>query len=342
MSERPEDVWERKAREYLDRVPGYRGYRLKEERREADRRVREAVADAFAAELSRVERIGRDLANARRLGEIGAVERASQAIRHFIDRVRTASPGYGGLFGERDIDGVALDQIRLFDESLVLGADELRPAIDQLEAAFAAGQPLGPAADDVTATMDTLHARLALRQEIVATGHAAGRSSVLAVMQPGGAVVPREVYSALPGDAVTVLGDDHLIDARIDVDGHPTAFRLLRIEKDPETWLFVERNPEGIVASLVLAEAANGGAALADPSLVQTSAGTGDGEVIGGQGSSGLRPVRYALLGDPDDAERFGIVLHWDGERQAFAGRRVEPLDLEVYRRSGDAEQGQG
>ena len=152
MTERPEEIWERRISEALDRVPGYRGYRLKEERRDADRRVRAAVADAYAAELARVERIGRELANARRLGEISAVERTSQAIRHYIDRVRSATPGYGGLFGDRDIDGIALDQLRLFDESLLLGIDELRPAIDRLEADFGAGQPLAPAADEAART----------------------------------------------------------------------------------------------------------------------------------------------------------------------------------------------
>jgi hypothetical protein len=92
VSERVEDVWEAKLQQALDRVPGYRGYRLKEERRDADRRVREAVAAAYAEQLARVELIGRDLANARRLGEIGADERASQAIRHNIDSVRASSP----------------------------------------------------------------------------------------------------------------------------------------------------------------------------------------------------------------------------------------------------------
>ena len=164
VTDRPEEIWEQRIREALDRVPGYRGYRLKEERRDADRRVRAAVADAYAAELARVERIGRDLANARRLGEIAAVERTSQAIRHYIDRVRSATPGYGGLFGDRDIDGIALDQLRLFDEGLLVGVDELRPAIDRLEADFAAGQPLAPAADEAARTIESQLTRLNTRQ----------------------------------------------------------------------------------------------------------------------------------------------------------------------------------
>ena len=153
VSERPEDIWEQRMREALDRIPGYRGYRLKEERRDADRRVRAAVADAYAAELARVERIGRDLANARRLGEIGAVERASQAIRHYIDRVRSLTPGYGGIFGDRDIDGIALDQLRLFDEGLLVGV-ERSPRDRPARAGFAAGQPLAPAADEIARTIE--------------------------------------------------------------------------------------------------------------------------------------------------------------------------------------------
>src|SRR3712207_1660324 len=157
-------------REILDRVPGYRGYRLKEERRDADRRVRAAVADSYAAQLARVERIGRELANARRLGEIAAVERASQAIRHYVDRVRTASAGYGGLFGERDVDGVALDQLRLFDEGLLLGVDELQPAIDRLEVSFSSGQPLVPSSDEIVRIVESQLLRFNTRQEVIDSG----------------------------------------------------------------------------------------------------------------------------------------------------------------------------
>ena len=334
MTERSEETLERRIREALDRVPGYRGYRLKEERRDADRRVRAAVADAYAAELARVERIGRDLANARRLGEIAAVERASQAIRHYIDRVRTASPGYGGLFGERDIDGVALDQLRLFDESLLLGVDELHPAIDRLEAAIAAGQPLGPAADQVSRTVESQILRFDTRQEVIDTGHAASRDGVLAALQPVKEVIPHDVFSAQPGDAISILGDDYLVDAKIDVDGRPHSFRLFRIAREPEEWLFVSREPGGHMIRMSPVTPPERGTIIPDTNLRQLAAGTGDGEVIGERGSNGLRAVRYALLEDGEDPGGFGLILDWDGARQAFVGRRTEPLDVEVFRRT--------
>ena len=337
MTERPEEILERRMREALDRVPGYRGYRLKEERRDADRRVRAAVADAYAAELARVERIGRDLANARRLGEIAAVERASQAIRHYIDRVRTASPGYGGLFGERDVDGVALDQLRLFDESLLLGVDELKPSIDRLETAFADGQPLGPAADVISRTVESQILRFNTRQEVIDTGRAATRGGVLPVLQPISEVIPHDVYSARRGDAISILGDDFLVDATIDVEGRPQSFRLFRIGREPEEWLFVSREPSGLMIRMSSVTPPDRGAIIPDTSLRQFAAGTGDGEVTGERGSDGLRAVRYALLEDADDPDGFGLILDWDGARQAFVGRRTEPLDVEVFRRTETA-----
>jgi hypothetical protein len=336
--QRPEDVLEQKIHEALDRIPGYRGYRLKEERRDADRRVRAAVADAYATELARVERIGRDLANARRLGEIGAVERASQAIRHYIDRVRSVTPGYGGLFGDRDIDGVALDQLRLFDEGLLVGVEEIRPSLDQLEQAFAAGEPLGPAADALSRTIEEQLTRLDRRNEVIETGKALSRDSVVAALKPLSEVMPPEVFSAQPGDAISILGDDYLVSGKIDVDGRPLSFRLFRIGRDPEEWLMVGREPDSPMVRLSPVEAPPSGTTIPETNLRQLTGGTGDGEVFGEQGSSGLRAMRYALLQDADDPDGYGLILDWDGERQAFAGRRTEPMDVEVFRRTESAQ----
>lgn len=334
MTERPEDAWVQKARAALDQIPGYRGYRLKEERRNADRRVRAAVADAYALELARVERIGRDLANARRLGEISAVERASQSIRHFIDRVRTATPGYGGLFGDRDIDGIALDQLRLFDEGLMLGVDELQSAIDNLEAASAEGKPLAPAADDVADVMERQLLRLNSRNEVIESGRAASEESVKAALRPSSEIAPPDVYTAKPGDAISILGDDYLVDAMIAIDGRPQSFRVFRIARNPDAWLMVGQEPGSPILRLSAAEPGTVGLTIPDRAMRQVYAGTGDGEVISERGANGLRAVRYALLEDAEEPHTFGLVLDWDGERQAFVGSRTEPLDVEVFRRA--------
>ncbi len=331
MTDRPEDVWVQQARDLLNRIPGYQGYRLKEARRDADRRVRAAVADAYAVELARVERIGRELAIQRRLGEISDVERASQTIRHFIDRVRAETPGYGGVFGDRDIDGVALDQLRLFDEGLMLGVDELKPVVDALEAASAEGKPLAQPATAIVAVVERQLQRLKTRQDVLSSGQAVSGQSALDQLRPLSEITPVPAYQARPGDAVSILGDDFTVDSAIVVKGRPKSFVLLRIAREPEEWLFVSQDRGDDILRLTPAEPTEVGLSLKDRTMRQTNAGAGDGEVIGDRGTSGLRAVRYALLADQADPAAFGVVVDWDGERQGFSGSPVEPIDIEVF-----------
>jgi hypothetical protein len=79
------------------------------------------------------------------------------------------------------------------------------------------------------------------------------------------------------------------------------------------------------------------GAGITGTNLRQTVVGAGDGEITGERGSEGLRPVRYALYEDAEDPDRFGLILDWEGERQGFVGQRVEPLDVELFRRMESA-----
>ena len=55
MSSNFGDQLERQVGGLLDRIPGYRGYRSKEDRRDADRRVREHVVTVFTAEADLAE-----------------------------------------------------------------------------------------------------------------------------------------------------------------------------------------------------------------------------------------------------------------------------------------------
>src|SRR6266498_268329 len=102
----------------LSAIPGYRGYRSKEDRRDADRRVREKVAAALDELADRVETVARSLADQRQITAVGSVDEFAKSLRHLINRVLTASYGFGGLFSDRNVNEHALDQLRQFDESL--------------------------------------------------------------------------------------------------------------------------------------------------------------------------------------------------------------------------------
>jgi hypothetical protein len=176
--------------------------------------------------------------------------------------------------------------------------------------------------------------RLNTRRDVIETGRAASQESVLATLRPLSEIAPPDVYSARPGDAISILGDDHLIGAAIAVDGRPQSFRLFRIARDPEEWLMVSRAPDAPMLRLSPVGPPDVGMTIPGRAMRQIVAGAGDGEVTAERGPGGLRAVRYALLEDAGDPQVFGLVLDWDGERQAFVGSRTEPLDVEVFRRA--------
>lgn len=335
MTDDPEQELQRRALALLDQIPGYRGYRLKEQRRDADRRVREAVAQAYETELARIERIGRDLAKARRIGDVGPIEEVSQRIRLLINRVRAETPGYGGLFSDNPIDGVALDQLRLFDESLMQGVVDLRLEVDALERASGAGETLTAPAAAIAAETERELLRLGTRQHVVDSGRAVSAESALAVLGTETPAPPTPAIAGLrPGDAVSILGTDYAIDAVIGVKGRPDSFELARLTRDPEEWLLINSDSTRPVVRVRPVQPSTETLGVAGTSLNQTSAGTGDGEIVTGDGAGKLRAVRYALLQDDANQDNVGVALDWDGERQSFMGEPVEAMDIEVYRKA--------
>jgi hypothetical protein len=331
------DDLERRVGGLLDRIPGYRGYRSKEDRRDADRRVREHLVTAYDAAADRVERVARDLATQRRLGEIGPVDEFARTLRHFIDRVRTATYGYGGLMGDRDVDALALDQLRQFDEGLLSGVDELARPIGELEAALAAKGNLATSAAAGTAVVRALLARFDLRGEVVETGKPAPTESVLRVLQAGPTDAVPPAFNLETGEALAILGDDYLVDARVAIDGAPTSLRLFRLTGGgEERWLVVPaRREHGLALATPVSQAPVSGTAtdLDGTTYTASVAGSGDGEVVGIGGSSGSRPVRFSLLVGADDPAQRAVVLDWGTERQAYAGRQVDPRDVEIFGR---------
>lgn len=331
------DDLERRVGGLLDRIPGYRGYRSKEDRRDADRRVREHLVTAYDASADRVEGAARELATQRRLMEIGPVDEFARTLRHFIDRVRTATYGYGGLMGDRDVDAMALDQLRQFDEGLLAGVDELAKPIADLEAALAAKADLGSSAAAGTAVVRTLLSRFDLRGEVVETGKPAPSESVLRVLQAGPVDAVPAAFDLEMGDALAILGDDYLVDARVAIDGDPTSLRLFRLGGGgEERWLVVPARPEhglALTSPVGLAPAPGAATVLDGTTYTASLAGSGDGEVLGEGGSSGSRPVRFSLLVGADDPARRGVILDWGTERQAYAGQDVNPRDVEIFGR---------
>jgi hypothetical protein len=120
----------------LGKLPGFKGYVERTNRRSADKLLRETVADRFEEQWQRISATQRDLIGQGGLQVITELEASSLKLRQFIDRVRRASYGYAGFFDAIKINEQELIQVYSFDLTLLNQVDEVGRAIDNVEASI--------------------------------------------------------------------------------------------------------------------------------------------------------------------------------------------------------------
>lgn len=117
----------------LAKIPGFKGYIERGDRRLSDKILREKIADEFETLYQRVSSLQRDLISEGQLQYIDDLEASALKLRQFIDRVRTASYGYAGIFDAIKIKQEELDQVYQYDYALLALSDEVNTAIDNVE-----------------------------------------------------------------------------------------------------------------------------------------------------------------------------------------------------------------
>jgi hypothetical protein len=120
----------------LSKLPGFKGYFERSDRRAADKLLREMISDHYQQQWARLSGIQRDLVNAGRIEVLDDIETASIKIRTFIDKVKTASYGYAGFFDAVKIKEDDLAQVYQYDLTLLTLLDSITAAIDNLEASL--------------------------------------------------------------------------------------------------------------------------------------------------------------------------------------------------------------
>ena len=116
------------------KIPGFKGYIERVDRRNADKLLRESISDQYQAQWQRISSIQRDLVNAGQLEVLDDVEIASTRLRQFIDRIKTAAYGYSSFFESVKINEDELEKVYQYDLALVTMGDEIANAVDNLEA----------------------------------------------------------------------------------------------------------------------------------------------------------------------------------------------------------------
>lgn len=114
-------------------VPGFHGYREREDLRAADSLLREQLADGVGNARKGLERCREHMV---RRKELNLIEETGDLVRRFSateERIRHAEQGYTGISADFRIEQAELDQLYEWDLSLIRGVRWMCDAISDLK-----------------------------------------------------------------------------------------------------------------------------------------------------------------------------------------------------------------
>lgn len=155
-----------KLEEMAKSIPGYRGYKEKEVRREADKLIRLKAAHGFEEQRRRLNRIAVQLANAGRIRLLMTLDRALMRLQLLIDRLKSASYGYAGLFDAIKVKEEELDALYDFDAALLDSVDRVKALIDAVAAAEK-DEEVTEAGNALLEGLDEINETFSKRQDVI-------------------------------------------------------------------------------------------------------------------------------------------------------------------------------
>jgi len=117
-------------------IPGFGGYIERQNRRAADKLLRESVADRFEELWKRTSNIQTDMVNEGMIALMDDMEQAAIQLRTFADKIRTATYGYAGFFDAVKIKEEELTQLYQYDLAFFDVAEQIGRALDNIEASM--------------------------------------------------------------------------------------------------------------------------------------------------------------------------------------------------------------
>jgi hypothetical protein len=145
-------------------IPGFKGYREKERRREADRISREHMASRLEQAKKGLDTLSANASRVGALDSINDIETARKRLDKVVARIRYADRGYAGFFDAVKIDEGVLERVYRFDLALLTGVEAAR---DAAQAAEVAAGGVGPALQELIGRLDALDSALGDREQIL-------------------------------------------------------------------------------------------------------------------------------------------------------------------------------
>ena len=115
-------------------LPGFRGYKEKELRRESDKLVRNNLTLKLSKDKDNVRSISQKIADKRYLDVLPDIDRLTAKMDRITEKVNHASYGYAGFYDIVKIKEDNLDEMITFDNQLLDEVNALTASIEDLKA----------------------------------------------------------------------------------------------------------------------------------------------------------------------------------------------------------------
>jgi hypothetical protein len=147
-------------------IPGFSGYMNRETRRDADKMLRETIANRYSEQLSRISALQVELVKSGGIDWVDDVQEAATRLQRFIDMVRTAAYGYSGLFAAVNVNEDALAKLYQFDVALLENVSKVAAAVDNVEASIG-GDGMAAAVRHLSSVMVEANTTFERRKEVL-------------------------------------------------------------------------------------------------------------------------------------------------------------------------------
>lgn len=131
-------------------IPGFSGYIDRQNRRDADKLLRDTVARRFEEQWKRASQLQSDMVSNGLIAYVDDMEKAAIKLQTFIDKITTAPRGYSGLFDAVKINEKELEAIYQFDYAFFDLGEQVGRALDNVEASLGDEAALPAAIRNVT------------------------------------------------------------------------------------------------------------------------------------------------------------------------------------------------
>jgi hypothetical protein len=150
-------------------IPGFRGYKEKELRRESDRLIRNHLYLKLSTAKTDLREISQKLADRRYFDVLTDMDRLLAKMDRVVEKVNHASYGYSGFFDAVKVREENLDRMIDFDNQLLESINALATEIDALKAELANGVTanLKTGLQNVTDKLESLEDTFDKREEII-------------------------------------------------------------------------------------------------------------------------------------------------------------------------------